>query len=282
MTTIDNILKMINNKTHFNNRKVIQIHPITLQIVNVWESASVASIVLNIDNAHISHACNGEVRQSSGYYWRYYDEFINKKVIYSDNNLICDIFNLFPTCGNLSGYIQPCFTQLPGEAFRDIKGYEGLYQVSNFGRVISFHNKPYVHELICCLTNGYHQIPLCDKNNIRTNCLVHRLVAEAFIPNPNNLPCVNHKDEIKNNNFTTNLEWCTYEYNNKYGTAIERSRNTRSKPILQIDKNTGEILNEFKSATEINRTLGFAFTNISTVCRGGNQKTAYGFKWKFK
>lgn len=117
-----------------------------------------------------------------------------------------------------------------GEEWKDIKGYEGLYQVSNLGRVRSLSR--YVkHRTIYILKGkllkqrtrgkGYLAVTLC-KNSKLKHYYVHRLVAEAFIPNPNNLPQVNHKDENKSNNCVDNLEWCDDKYNTNYGTRNER------------------------------------------------------------
>ena len=103
------------------------------------------------------------------------------------------------------------------EEFRDIPGYEGLYEVSNLGRVRRNGRilKPLKHR------DGYLKIDL-NKQGIRKGVYIHRLVGLAFIPNPDNLPCINHKDEDKTNNTVKNLEWCTREYNNNYGTRNER------------------------------------------------------------
>lgn len=102
--------------------------------------------------------------------------------------------------------------------WKDIKGYEELYKISNYGKVFSkIKNRilsPYK-------VNGYLQIDLY-RNAKRKHCRIHRLVAEAFIPNPNNHPIINHKDEDKINNHTSNLEWCTNEYNSNYGTRNSR------------------------------------------------------------
>lgn len=105
----------------------------------------------------------------------------------------------------------------------EIKGidYTGLYQVSNLGRVKGLKNKHILKQRL--KNNGYCVLTLCKENKPKTY-LVHRLVAEAFIPNPNNYPQVNHKDEDKTNNCVDNLEWCTKEYNMNYGTLIERMR----------------------------------------------------------
>ena len=111
------------------------------------------------------------------------------------------------------------------EIWKDIENYEGLYQVSNFGRVRSLdrvvrRNKGFGlckgRVLKPRLPAGYCQVSLCKQNNV-SQFLVHRLVAEAFVPNPDNLPQVNHKDEVKTNNRADNLEWCTPEYNCNYG-----------------------------------------------------------------
>ena len=107
------------------------------------------------------------------------------------------------------------------EYWKSVVGYEGLYMVSNWGRVKSI--KFGKERILKPVTNssGYLLVGLY-KNNIEKKYSVHRLVAEAFIPNPYNLPQVNHKDENKQNNVVSNLEWCTHEYNNTYGTRIER------------------------------------------------------------
>ncbi len=122
------------------------------------------------------------------------------------------------------------------EIWKDIKGYEGLYQVSNLGRIKSVDRiierrkkgKYFKKGNILKLQKskqGYYICKLSYQNKKPTRN-VHRLVAEAFIPNTDNLPCINHKDENKLNNNIDNLEWCTYEYNNKYGTKIERIKKT--------------------------------------------------------
>ena len=112
------------------------------------------------------------------------------------------------------------------EEWRDIRGYEGLYQVSNLGRVKSLRNNhgQFREKIlkICSNKLGYSYINLY-KEGENKKCLVHRLVALHFIDNPNNYKEINHKDENKQNNIIDNLEWCTREYNNNYGTRTQRA-----------------------------------------------------------
>lgn len=175
------------------------------------------------------------------------------------------------------------------EIWKDIAGYEGRYQVSNFGRVKSLERR--------CRTKTYtRKVPekiyaqaidsygylivslhLDGKKKTRT---VHRLVAEAFIPNPNNLKEVNHKDENKKNNAVWNLEWCTVKYNQDYGTRVDRIKRTQSTPIIQCNMNGNEI-REWFGMGEMSRQTGFDQGLISKVCNG-KRNSAYGYKWKFK
>lgn len=113
---------------------------------------------------------------------------------------------------------------LPKRKWKDIEGYEGLYQVSNTGKVRSLNYNKTGQKKILKLgieKRGYKHVTLY-KNNKRKIFKVHRLVAQAFISNPNNYPCVNHKDENPSNNHVSNLEFCTVAYNNSYGTRLER------------------------------------------------------------
>ena len=109
------------------------------------------------------------------------------------------------------------------EEWRDIKGYEGLYQISNLGRVHSYYKRDILEPKE---DKGYLRVGLY-KNGKRKPYSIHRLVAEAFIPNPNNYPQVNHKDEDKSNNRVSNLEWCTAKYNINYGTHNKRMSESR-------------------------------------------------------
>lgn len=174
-----------------------------------------------------------------------------------------------------------------------IKGvdFSGLYMVSNFGNVKSLNYNGTGKEKVLKPSknkyNGYLQVCLYKKGK-RKMYLVHRLVAEAFIPNPNNLPFINHKSEIKSQNNAENLEYCGHLYNCNYGTRNKRMTeklkgkyNTKtSKPVLQIDKNTNEVIAEFPSVAEAIRQLGYSTGNISACCLG-KLKTYKGFIWKY-
>lgn len=118
------------------------------------------------------------------------------------------------------------------EEWRDIKGYEGLYQVSNFGRVYNVLRGTFLHQ--CVRKNGYQQVTLCKAHSQHT-FRTHRLVAEAFIPNPDNYTQINHKDEDKTNNCVDNLEWCDAKYNINYG-----SRNSKVSKSLTGHKFFGD------------------------------------------
>ncbi len=154
------------------------------------------------------------------------------------------------------------------EEWRDIDGFEGLYQISSLGRVKSLRN-----EKILSYNKkgkGYLGVNLW-KNGNGYNKYVHRLVAKAFIPNHNNLPEVNHKDEIKEHNCVENLEWCNRKYNVNYGTATER----RSKRVLCVETDI-----VFPSSIEASRQTGVNQGNIISCCRGNLKKTK-GFHWKY-
>lgn len=174
------------------------------------------------------------------------------------------------------------------EIWKDVEGYEGCYQVSNFGRVKSLgngnaRNPNFQKERIMKASKnkyGYFRICLC-KDGKHKYYSIHRLVAIAFIPNPNNLPQVNHKDECKTNNRVDNLEWCSVKYNMTYATRIQRfiesdtNNPKKSKKVLCIE--TGVI---YPSTKQVEREFGFSHNNISYAC-SGKYKQAYGFHWKY-
>lgn len=150
---------------------------------------------------------------------------------------------------------------MQNEIWKDIPGYAGLYQVSNTGRIKSFKNQ-YGHGVRILngekTKSGYIQVSLNKKRY-----KIHRLVAMVFIPNPDGLPQINHKNEIKTDNRVENLEWCTGKYNVNYGTAIERSSKKRGKPVMCIE--TGNV---FVSCKAAGRELNLDFSHIAKCCRG--------------
>ena len=165
------------------------------------------------------------------------------------------------------------------EIWKNIEGYEGLYQVSNLGRVKSLR---FGKERILKPGNnvqGYLHVILL-KNGERKWCSIHRLVAQTFIPNPDNLSDINHKDEVKTNNSVQNLEWCSAKYNCNFGTRNQRISEKTSKPVLQFTKD-GELIREWKSATDVQRNLGYDNSHISKCCNE-KRKSANGFIWKYK
>ena len=174
------------------------------------------------------------------------------------------------------------------EIWRPIKGYEGLYQVSNLGRVKSLNYNHTGNEGILSPRKnscGYYNVIL-HKNKDKKSFRVHRLVAQAFIPNPNNLPEVNHKSEEKWLNTVENLEWCDKSYNVNYGTHNERMLKTRNKRggktaerlIAQITLD-GKIIKIWPSIMEAERN-GFHRGCICLCCQG-KQNKHQGFKWQY-
>ena len=178
--------------------------------------------------------------------------------------------------------------------------YEGLYKVSNLGRILSLdYRNTGRAELMEPSDNGdgYLVVNL-SKNGKYKKCLLHRLVAETFLPNPLNKPCVNHKiegDEGKSMNFVffnedgsvdeerTTIEWATYEENNNYGTRNERiakamTNGKLSKKVLQLSL-SGELIREWESTQECGRN-GFYQGNVWSCCQG-KRKSAHGFLWMY-
>lgn len=168
------------------------------------------------------------------------------------------------------------------EEWKDIEGYEGLYQVSNLGRVRSlWFEKERILKLYKNV-KGYYCISLC-KNGIHQNRSVHRLVAEAFIPNTDNKPSIDHINTIKNDNRVENLRWVTNKENSNNPLTKEKQIKSKlSKPILQFDKNM-ELVKKWNGVREIERELNYLHNSISKCCK--NQygfKSAYGYKWGFE
>ena len=168
---------------------------------------------------------------------------------------------------------------MENEVWKDIEEYEGLYQVSNQGRVKSLwfgKEKILKPEKV---RNGYLLVGLW-KNGKPKMYQVHRLVALTFLPNPNNLPEVNHKDEDKTNNCVDNLELCDRKYNMNFGTRTQRQAEKCSKPVIQFTKD-GKFVREWKSTMDVERNLGYSNSHISSCCTG-RYNSSYGFIWKYK
>lgn len=174
------------------------------------------------------------------------------------------------------------------EIWKAIEGYEGLYEISNYGRVksldrIGHGGRKLKGRILKKAKNkdGYFVVDL-DSHGKRKQFRVHRLVATAFIPNPNNYPCVNHKDENKLNNNVDNLEWCTIKYNSTYGNAIIKRQKKRnyysiSKRVICIETNT-----IYDSIGKAAKALKIEKSAISGCCLNKyGYKTAGGYHWKW-
>lgn len=188
------------------------------------------------------------------------------------------------------------------EIWKDIQGFEGKYQVSSLGRVKSLSRKRWQGKAFCFIDERilkqnrpiksktgelmYPYVTLHDssKGPARKRT-IHRLVAEAFLPNPNNFPCVNHKNECKDDNRVENLEWCSFAYNNAYGTAHTRSQQTRRekglfKAVVKYDLKGTEI-QKYASVAEAAKANNVLKTAISNACV---RKTIHcnGFGYRFE
>lgn len=179
------------------------------------------------------------------------------------------------------------------EIWKDITGFENKYQVSNLGQVRSvphitkgphneqrFVNGKIIKQFISKC--GYLRVGLTIKNHCSKTVLVHRLVALAFLDNPNNYPCVNHKDENKQNNHVNNLEWCTYSYNLNYHEGQKRRSEKHKNKIEMIDKYSGQVLRTFDSITDASKITGISRGGITDVCmQRHNKYTAGGYIWRY-
>ena len=165
------------------------------------------------------------------------------------------------------------------EIWKDIPNYEGLYQASTLGRIRSLtrtHLEKPIIRVASTDKDGYLKLVLV-KNKQRKTFRVHRLVAETFIPNPENKPQVNHRDENPANNCVTNLEWMTPKENINYGTGIERRATPSRKRVRCIE--TGVI---YSSITDAEIKTGISHAHLSLVCNKVNgNKTAHGYHWEF-
>lgn len=159
-----------------------------------------------------------------------------------------------------------------------IEGYEGLYTIDTLGGICSHHHGKCRPIRYRTNNRGYSLVNL-SKNGIMKTFKVHVLVARHFLPNPNGLTEINHKDEDKSNNKVDNLEWCTRSYNVNYGSRTAKQRAKVSKPVVQFDKN-GEIIAGYDSLTRASRTVGISVQHIAACCKG-KYPYAGGYIWKY-
>ena len=181
------------------------------------------------------------------------------------------------------------------EEWRPCSGFEGFYEVSNTGQVRSIAVYSYKYKRVLkrkspklkaqeTTREGYKRV-LLSIYGVQYHCAVHRLVARAFVPNPENLPCVNHKDEVTGNNNADNLEWCTWKYNSNYGTLPRRIsermavNHPTSKTVNQY-KIDGTFVTSYRSLNDAGRAIGVTGGMIGRVCKG-KSKTAGGFIFKY-
>ena len=164
------------------------------------------------------------------------------------------------------------------EIWKDIEGYEDLYQVSNLGRVKSLNYRQTKREKILIpIKNNYYGYlyVMLYKNNNRKFLKIHRLVANTFIDNPNNYTQINHIDECKENNNVNNLEWCDNKYNTNYGTANKRRSEKHKKAIYCLE--TDKIYNSIKECSrELNMSSGFICDVLN-----GRYRQAKGYTFRY-
>lgn len=178
------------------------------------------------------------------------------------------------------------------EVWQPVKGYEGLYEVSDLARVRSLdrelpcithglHTTRIRHGIILAQTltkSGYLSVMFCINKKYK-RMMLHQVVAQAFIPNPHNYKDINHKDECKTNNLPSNLEWCDCKYNIRYGTGIERRAQQQRKKVEQLTLD-GQHVAYFDSFCAVARETGYCQSLINRVCKG-KAKTAYGYQWRY-
>ena len=193
--------------------------------------------------------------------------------------------------------------------WKPIKGFEQSYHINEKGQVFSFKSNKILKNKIG--THGYYIVYLTSLNGKTVAKQIHRLIAEAFIPNPMNKPCIDHINAIRTDNSISNLRWCTYKENNnnpifkdrcskrqmgkklskesirkryetwvRNGSHINRPlNNAKSKVVIQYDKNMNEI-RRFPSVMEVFRQFGYHPSNIGNCCKG-RRKSSYGFLWRY-
>ena len=168
------------------------------------------------------------------------------------------------------------------EEWKNIRHFEGLYQISNFGFVRSLNYNKTGKMQIMMLSqapNGYYSVNLSKDGKIY-HYYIHRLVAEAFVPNPNNYTEINHKDEDKSHNVWLNLEWVDHISNCTYGTRNSRISKNKSKHSVNQYSVDGTFIKHWSSVYQIKQELGIDRAAINRVCQG-KQKTSLGYVWRY-
>lgn len=215
----------------------------TLEFSSVPEAAS----LMGFYKDKIYKCCNGRIGSVGGYEWSY----------------------------------SPFEESKEKEEWKDCLGYETLYQVNKKGDIRSCHNGKW-HILSASISKRGYRHFLFHKDGKRKNVRGCRLVAEAYIPNPDNLPFVNHKDENPANDCVENLEWCTCEYNNNYGTARQRSsiNHSKNRPVCMFNVD-GTFIREFYNINNAAKFVDGAHTCILRCCN--NKGFCYkGYIWRYK
>ena len=154
---------------------------------------------------------------------------------------------------------------------KDIRNYENMYAVTEDGRVWSYKSNKFLKQTL--LNRGYLQVELYN-NGVGKKFLIHRLVAEAYLPNPDNLPQVNHKDENKQNNSVENLEWCTEKENDNYGNRNKNIARANATAVRCV-----ELDRIFESISEAARELNLCKSNICR-CLKKHSRTTGGYHWE--
>lgn len=245
-----------------NNRTILQFD-LHGNFIAKWNRVVDAARSVSAAPNTIIHCCHNRPKyaQAKGYIWLYTEDAdkINERV---------------------NGLPVFCVDNQPNEEWRDVVGYEGLYQVSNLGRVKSLraHNKWGIEResiLIPAVEKkGYKRFCL-NKNGKGKTVKLHRIIAQAFIPNPDNKPCVDHIDGNPSNNNVSNLRWVTY-WKNKHNPA------TRRRVVKAVAQYTikGEHVRDWFSAYDAATSTGVKMGSIRACCRGEIYSTA-GYKWKY-
>ena len=180
---------------------------------------------------------------------------------------------------------------MENEVWKDIVGYEGIYQISNLGRIksleknkIDSRGRIYKRKekiLKPRKTNRYYTIALY-KNNKREDFLLHRIVAETFIPNADNKPFINHKDENCFNNCSDNLMWCTHKENMNWGTRNKRiSKHSKSKRKVNQYDMDGNFIKQWDCMTDFYKSKGLKLKTGIIECCKGRRQSHMGYKWKY-